>query len=84
MNFDTTQPKPRTITHRARLPFVKGPSMSALEKRLARLEQILSTRSRGRQVGIWFDAETETEQQTIARAWESGPLQGNDEPQLIR
>ena len=55
-----------------------------LEARLAKLEELIIARSRGKQVGVWYDAESETEEQAIARARSCGLLEGNDEPQLMR
>ena len=55
-----------------------------LEARLAKLEELLIARFRGKRVAIWFDVGTETEEQAITRARECGRLQGNDEPLLIR
>jgi hypothetical protein len=58
--------------------------MAKLESRLAALEALIIARSRGKQVGIWFDVETETEEQAIARARKEGHLKENDEPLLMR
>ena len=55
-----------------------------LEARLVKLEELILARSRGKKVSIWFDAETETEEQAIARARKEGRLKGNDEPRLMR